>query len=765
MPTDDQQTTSAQSTTSDSALDPAKLSKELQARGFDTDPISFYRILSPKDNIGNVQTQGANANLTVYGSSTNDEQKFILYGTYIKRTTPGQEILKTLAPLENIPARGVGFQTVAIDKTGSATFLDKEYWTTKTVKPTGGTGTGQLITSDAYYQFLTDKEKEPGVDVSLNVLRMPLLSDARKNTDEISLFLNYIPAPVANNMVPYLDVEFQLPRLSNELVKDPNGVTTKRYLNRPSILRFLLGSVPPPRATGGTAPDGTTSTVNLLTDADAALISTVSAPASKKQINAPTNGGAPEEIYITGMEMFTTPQTLTNMDTLKESEGRLNDVKPFLPPGILTSVNLAVTNSGLNASKWSGAIEFKIPDKARIVEFSEFVRGASGVSDVTIWITFGWLAPRGNAEDAYAKFINETMLVRYPFTVKSATYSFEQAGIVTLKIDIIGKSVAALEYGRIDTYADDKKSILRQIPGIIAEIKELRKFYTNKKQEAAAAVGKSTDNRIYEIFDAAEAADLEPATIPAQELLQILKDEMARLEAEKPTNEKAMRLMRRLYQLYEYDPQTKKPKIVTERDNNSKNFAKSRFDAFRKKIDDDPFMPSDVVVKNTTVDPPTEKRIFSENLVATINSSGLGSAGAVDNTKTGGSSSPAKAGGGAGGTAVGGGAGGGTGGGGGGGWGAPPVKGIRGRNTFAKIDSYFQGKLNELSQKKIANDLAKAGIGEGGSYDPVPMIDVPPHGPAGDEDTIKNYWGTEQSALRVEIDKNNKAGGKASGYE
>lgn len=673
--------------------------KQLKEQNFDIDPISFYRMLNPSDIIGRTAKFKEGGALGAFGDSISNDQKLVLYDTYIKNVNTGANIIKTLGPLTNIPTRGVGYQTITIDPAGQATFLDAAYWTTKTIKPSGEIGAGQLITIANYYQFLVDKNSPPDVDVSINVLRMPLLTDVRKNTDEISLFLNYMPSTMASNMVPYLDVEFQMPQMSNELVKDENGIPIKRFLQRPSILRFLLGSVPPDRGTKQSGP------LNLLTDSDAALLATVGVPVSQKQLSptSPSIQGA----YIAGMELFTTPQTLTNMDSLREGEGRLNDVKPFLPPAILSSVSISLSNTGLNSSKWLASIELKIPDKARLAEFSEFIRGPSGVSDVTIWITFGWLAPRNATdEDMYAKFINETMLVRYPFTVKNSSFSFESAGIVSLKIDLVGKAVSSLEYGRIDTYADDKKNILRQLPAILAEIKKLRASYSTKKADAAEAVGKPSDNKLYEIFEAAESADWEPK-MGIEELLKTLKNEMTRLETEKPegpNTEKNKQLISRLYYLYEYDPKTKKSKVLSEIEGSSKDFAKKRFDAFRTKLDDDPFLPHDLTVKNHD-DPTKTNKMFSTDLVAAleqVKAAFIPKSPAGPTGKAGSS-------------------GGGGGGGGGGGKRATPKKdpyvfgtahgvaGVDGRDTDAKILDYWNSRVLALTSESNAYQISQGG--------------------------------------------------------
>ncbi len=692
--------------------------------GFADNPINFYRFLTPQDELGRLRLPSG-------GSVSRDDlynQYKLLFDTYIKVTMSGRKIIEKLSPYEDISSRGVGYQTVTMDGTGRATFLDREYWITKSVKPSqSDIGPGQEIVADSYYQNIcTIKDAQPDVDVTLNVLRMPLLNDARKNTDEISLFLNYMPPLFASRMVPYLDVEFQMPRMSNELVKDGDLVVTQ-YLQRPSILRFLLGSIPP--AQESTTPGHIGRLVNRLTDVDAAFLATATAPRPQKQLKSPTGGGSrSEEVYITGMEMFTTPQTLTNMDSLTAGPGRLNDVKPFLPPASLSSVSMNIGNLGTNDAKRTSTVELKIHDKARLVEFSEFIRGPSGIADVAIWLTFGWLAPRGSGgpggieQDAYAKFVNETMLVRYPFTVKDSSFSFESSGIATLKLDLVGKAVASLQYGRIDVLGSEPNNIVRDLPRMMQEIKELRTSYTSKQADVNAAFGK--DNKIYEIINAAEAGNLAPS-IPPDELLGILKSELARLEQEKPVNQKAIKLIQRLHQLYEIDPTTKLPKIKTMMEESAKNFAKSRFDSFRRE-GEDPFLPSNIVIKKTKTDPasqtssPVEQRLFSEDLVRTISS--LEPQVVNDKTKPSSGASggrPKYA-------------------------GPPPVKGINGRNTFAKIEAHWTQAISELKM------LQTSGI-------------PPSRRPYISEGQLTQKMSDEIRDLRIEIDRNNKAGGKATG--
>jgi len=592
---------------------------------FSTDVISFYRFLTPQDEFGKLKLF---TKKRLNDKDITQDQFKLLFDTYIKTTTPGRKIIEILKKHPAIPLRGVGYQTAAIDATGKATFLDREYWITKSTKPSkSDPGAGQEITAENYYQNVcTTSGEEPGVDVTLNVLRMPLLSDVRKNVDDVSLFLNHIPSHFASQMVPYVDVEFQMPRLRDDTIKGTDGKITGVYLNRPSIIRYLLGSLPPMREeiikddSGKAIKTGVFT--NVLSPVDAAMVSTFKAAKfsnnKKGEKTAPGPVQNTEEVFITGMEMFTSPQTLTNMQELKaKSDSRLLDVKPFLPPATLTAVQVSIINSGpLNQPALTASLEFRIHDKARMIEFSEFIRGPAGTGDITIWITFGWLAPRGkNVEDnAYAKFINETMLTRHSFMVRNVGYSFDNTGQATVKLELSSKVTVTIEQGRIDVQGSPTTSVFRQLPKILAEIKQLRNALSSKSTDAEQAfknsLGIGSDNRIMQTLDAIESNNIEPSIDPA-ELLKILQAEGRRIKAEQPFNKKAWRLIQLLLNIYQMDPVEKMPVWKVEQKNESRDFAKSRFDSFKKE-GEDPFLPTDTVVKR---EGQPDQRLFSEDLI------------------------------------------------------------------------------------------------------------------------------------------------------
>ena len=397
-----------------------------------------------------------------------------------------------------------------------------------------------------------DEVMPPGTEFSVNVLRSPMLSPSRRNVDQIEFFLNYIPTIFASKMHAYMDLEMQIPMYRYEspgpdddpaaiarrndieaqkrklvqevLVQSRTGAGTqprpprnagkgtsaqkqgdtppppaaaptpppppiqpkiptdkeRKTLNRPSLLRFLLGSY--------------NYDEKPLTDADMSLANAQNVPGEGKRGS-----------FFTGMEMFTSPQTLVNMDTLRadgpggrgKGATRLVDAKPFLPPASLLSATVNLVNAGAGVfSHRSANVEIKLHDKARIAEFSEFLRGPEGYSEITIWMTYGWIAPRGGEHDMYAKFINENMLVKDAYGLKNASYSFDSVGQVTVKLELVSKGMVAIANSDVSDLnpLNAKLEALRQMS---SQLEKMRSSLGNAPQ------GVNSDIRIYQIIDAA----------------------------------------------------------------------------------------------------------------------------------------------------------------------------------------------------------------------------------------------------------------------
>lgn len=279
--------------------------------------------------------------------------------------------------------------------------------------------------------------------VSAFVIRSSFLNPAVRGTSAVDFFLNYTPTIFASQMVPYLDVEFEMTRdLGTSINAD------KKYLSTPSTLRFLLGS----------------NLTKNLTPFDKVL--------ENSSIDFTNNSS------FSGMELFLQPQTLTNMENVDATSvniGRYTRAKPFVPLASLEGLEIQVQNAGAGSfAHKKGTLRLKIHDKARIAEFSEFIKGSAGFNEAIVWTTYGWLAPmmRGT-EDLYAKFINDNMLIRECWQTSNSQFSFDASGQVTLTVELQSKGIRQLQ--SINVGSDSSiSSQIEKMNSIFASISQIR---------------------------------------------------------------------------------------------------------------------------------------------------------------------------------------------------------------------------------------------------------------------------------------------------
>ena len=390
----------------------------------------------------------------------------LLRTVYIDKPTPGEKIINQVNILK-APDAGYLFNTMYQKKdTANAEYLKDAGIDGP---PSKYFGPAANFYFDVCGASVIKGRAGPPVDITINILRTTGLTNATQNVNEIEFFLNHMPSIFPSQMSPYFNVEFQFVDLGSR-----EAALKEIYINRPSLERFLMGSsiaVLNDKAT--------------LTAVDLALMSAIKTGDKKSD--------------FMGMEMFTTPQTLTNMDQLDEKQGvRLNSVKPFLPPATILSAQFNTRNSG--AGKFlhqTVDLELKIHDKARIPEFSEFFSGASGTHNVIIWLTYGWLAPRSRGDqDYYAKFINENMLVREAFEVQNSSFSFDTVGQATVKIQLVSKGINLIDTAKLQAAASTEK-VARE--AMISYIKNHREVLGARPQSPGI------DIKIYQVLDSAIA--------------------------------------------------------------------------------------------------------------------------------------------------------------------------------------------------------------------------------------------------------------------
>lgn len=546
----------------------------------------YYRFLDPKIDLETGQVYLADPTKAEGNKSKDVDKVKVISNKYINSTTPGSALiddpeLKSAAASEPSPP-DIYFSTIYQAKNGDQTkklFDDDKakYWNFVNEK-------NELIKVNDYYaQVCEVKGGQPPVDLTINVLRSPLISPARRDVDEITLFLNHMPTTFASNMVPYLDVDFQLP-VTSEI---DTGSGTPKSLNRPSLLRFLIGSQ-------------SDVTKIPLTAADASLINVIDTPNKFNENSKST---------FVGMEYFTTPQTLTNMDGLTANADRLNDVQPFLPPATLLSANISIRGLYYDQKSITATLDFKIHDKNRLSEFSEFIRGPGGYNSkapggsVTVWLTFGWLAPRGNEHDEYARFINSKMLRQIAFYVGNSSFSFDALGQATVSLQLHSRGGHSATYAALDKGPDAGSSkaleeIYKNLEGLIENAKENRELF-GQPPEGLKEI------RIYQLLDAAADGNYN-TDIPLADRKKVIDAFKEKINQDKTVlrgddKRKALEQLEELEKFFAL-----KKTIATE----IRNYVSQRLDKCYDSDSPDPFIPTEL-----------KKQYFSSKLIKSVENS------------------------------------------------------------------------------------------------------------------------------------------------
>lgn len=370
-----------------------------------------------------------------------------------------------------------------IDVDGPCPGLDNEYWKTPT-----GDSVSNVSAIIGGGSTVSNLLKEQNVGAVL--IRTPFVHPAKRNTNECDLFLNAFPTLHASKMVPYLNVEFQ--------TFSPAGQS--------GLMRFLMGSAP------------------VVGKADEAIIQ------GNTIINATDAGIDPSVTY--GMEVFTSPQTLVNMDSLAASSDRYVDVlNPFAPLASIEALNISVVPAGAGTFTYKKAtLTMKLHDRSRLVELSELIT-PKRYKDVTVWLTYGWLAPQDDSE--YSTFVNEKMLQREAYGIVNSSFTFDNVGQITLNIELFTKGAAQLQTTPI---TGDNVAEVDRLMALAEEISRLRSLTVNDPPE-----GLGRDLRIYQMLDSAQAGAFPDMNVKqAQEAIIELEKSFNKSKGGDKQNEKKL---------------------------------------------------------------------------------------------------------------------------------------------------------------------------------------------------------------------------------
>ena len=257
-------------------------------------------------------------------------------------------------------------------------------------------------------------------------------------TAEIEIFANAIPTHEFSRCVPFLDVQFQTATTS---VKDgkPNSLSLAKMILGPESLRAK-------------------STNNLLASAQPE--------------------GTPVDVKTStfGMELFTSPQTLTPLNREARTVPLLDPFKPLMS---IESVDISIVPAAGLIEKKTARMQLTLHDRSRLHEIAELIRPENyGTNELLL--EWGWSHPDNSGNNAYGTFLN-AMRIKEKFSVYNSTFSLEGDGQVRITLDLFAQGSSDLLLVSIldnETLKDEGSAIeklSKQIRDTIGETEKVLK--------------------------------------------------------------------------------------------------------------------------------------------------------------------------------------------------------------------------------------------------------------------------------------------------
>jgi len=316
---------------------------------------------------------------------------------------------------------------------------------------------------------------EASFNASVILSKSPFFNPATRNTKRAQVFMNSMPSVVLSQLVPHMQVEFQFTR-------DPSD-----RLQALGQLKLLLGAA----------------RKGQLSEADAAIV-------EAHQVDVQDAGGR-RELDFAGMEVFTSPQTLTN-PLPNASAGTMGDryvnvLDPFRPFATLEHVSISSKPSGAGFYCYKKAnLSIKVHDRSRLNEISDLLRPRV-YTGVTIWMTYGWRAPSRGDANPYFKYVNDNMMMREAYHIVNSSFAFDNLGQVTINLELFTKGVPELRELKVTDNRLDMSFRTQQLQRLTEMVSNYRRILRLDPPE-----GISKEIRAFQVLDAAEVGEFPDMT-------------------------------------------------------------------------------------------------------------------------------------------------------------------------------------------------------------------------------------------------------------
>ena len=240
----------------------------------------------------------------------------------------------------------------------------------------------------------------PNINMYAINVNNPFMGPMTRDTGAVEIFMNAMPTLELSKCVPYINLEL---------------ITLYRTAGAKAPALTLIGYLNP----------------STLSPVDKSMIGAQAARVKSEVLDL---GGG----IRSGIELFTAPQTLANMNDAGNEFVPVID--RFRPLASLGNLSLSTKLQGGTLSFTSGRLELTIHDRSRVRDLAAFVR-PDLYGTTFLDITYGWSHPDGgaNSKNSFGKFL-DAMKSQTRYRISNSTYSFEEGGQmkVTLSIQSVG---------------------------------------------------------------------------------------------------------------------------------------------------------------------------------------------------------------------------------------------------------------------------------------------------------------------------------------
>jgi len=269
------------------------------------------------------------------------------------------------------------------------------------------------------------------------------LSPGSRDLEAVELFFNSIPTVQMSLCQPYLSVQ---------LITGRPGVNEDGRATSPTLFKFLEGAS---KVSEGSA------------DFDLA--------GGRSETETVSIGGRDVELFqnVTGMEMFTSPQTLINPERdANENDLRATPVidqfRPFMSLDKFR-IDVQSANAGMISYK-TAVLDITLHDRSRLAEIADLI-SPDLYAQTELLIEYGWSHPHGDDEtNPYGVFLN-ALRKKEKYRVRNSRYKFDEVGQVKLTLDLYLIGAPELDINRISQGESIDTRVQEQIREAINTIK------------------------------------------------------------------------------------------------------------------------------------------------------------------------------------------------------------------------------------------------------------------------------------------------------